>query len=149
MTADAKAAASIPLEWRQSASEALMELADAMARGSMSLARKSARLMGSDPKAHRVVIATLRTYASTTMPCNEDMHRIVALLTGVPEDQCRSAAAERRAVRLEERIAHDKAWWRIMESPDRREAWERHCGARKATKSRDGNVVTGPWPTAD
>ena len=139
---------SIPLEWRQSASQALVDLADSMMRGALSLMCKSGRVLDPNPKVHRRVIGDLRKYETNGMPCSDQMVRIEALLTGTPAEQCLSDKQKKRKKREASQREQKEIWQRIIDSDNPKDEHRRAFPIRRPKVHQDGNVISGPWDTA-
>ncbi len=123
MTGERKAP--IPFECRRAASRELLELANTMMRAASGLICKSARVLDPDPKTHGRMIGILRTFASTGVPGSDQMDRIEAILTGVPEDQCRSERETKRQKRKAEHRVRTENWRREFEAEKALKAHER------------------------
>ena len=138
----------IPFEWRQSASQELLELANSMMRGAKNLTRQAGRILDPEPKNHGLTIGGLRRYGGSIMPCADQMVRIEAILTGTPVDQCRNEQEKKRKKREARERENAETWRRIHDSENPHEEWQRTfpLPLHKALEPhQNGNVIAGPW----
>jgi len=141
-------------EARDAAARELMDLADRMLRGAMSMTKKANDLKAG--VAAGKVISAFRFYHTSRMPAADETHRIEAILRGVPLEQCLSEAEKRRQEKEAERQRNyeqfkrhqDEQWdefiaWKRAQLPS---AWaETRKPKNPDVKLQPNGVIQGPW----